>query len=71
MPYLHTIKRLSDFWGIFHFEESAQVSSSVEKLYQKTFVSKSNLTANKAIKIIKNFCKVKYFKLEQWFAKGK
>lgn len=47
VSYLHTIKHLSDFRGVFHFEEGAQVSSSVEKLYLKTFVSKGDLTANK------------------------
>lgn len=50
MSYLHTIKHLGDFWGIFHFEEGAQVSSGVEQLYLKAFVSKSDLTANKEIK---------------------
>lgn len=46
ISYLHTIKRLSDLWGIFHFEEGAQVSSCVVELYLKTFVSKSDLTAD-------------------------
>lgn len=71
MTNLHTIKCLSDFWGIFHFEEGAQVSSSVEQLYLKTFVSESNLTANKVITINKKPCIVTHFKLGQWFAKGK
>lgn len=44
--YLYTIKRLGDLWGIFHFEEGAQVSSCVVELYLKTFVSKSDLTAD-------------------------
>lgn len=68
---LHTIKRLGDFWRIFHFEEGAQVSSSVEQLYLKTFVSESNLTAKKVIEIILNPCKITYFKPRQWFEKGK
>lgn len=54
MSYLHTIERLGDFWGIFHFEEGAQVSSGVEQLYLKTFVSKSDLAADKWIGIITN-----------------
>lgn len=69
MSYLHTIKRLGDFWGIFHFEEGAQVSSSVEKLYLKSFVSKSNLTADKVIGIVKNLSKVADFC--QWLANRK
>lgn len=51
-PYLDTIKRVCDFGRIFHFEEGAQVSSSVEKLNLKSFVSKSNLTAEFQIKDI-------------------
>lgn len=58
LSYLHTIKHLSDFRGIFHFEEGAQVSSSIEKLYLKTFVSKSDFTADKVIIIIKIVIKV-------------
>lgn len=45
--YLYTIKRVCDFGRIFHFEEGAQVSSSIEKLNLKSFVSKGNLTADK------------------------
>lgn len=45
--YLYTIKCVCDFGRIFHFEEGAQVSSSVEKLNLKSFVSKGNLTADK------------------------
>ena len=52
MSYLHTIKSLSNFWGVFHFEDGAQVSGRVEELYLKTFVSKSNLTAEKVIDIV-------------------
>lgn len=45
--HLYTVKRVCDFGGIFHSEEGAQVSSSVEKLNLKSFVSKGNLTADK------------------------
>lgn len=60
MSYLHTIKHLSDFWGIFHFEEGAQVSGSVEELYLKTFVSKSDLTADKEFGIINTLSKARF-----------
>lgn len=50
--YLNTVKRLCNFGRILHFEEAAQVPSSVKELYLKTFVSKSNLTAGKVLQLI-------------------
>lgn len=54
MSYLHTIKRLRNFWGVFHFEEGAQVSRGVEQLYLKTFVAERHLTADKVELCIKS-----------------
>lgn len=54
MSYLHTIKRLCNFWGVFHFEEGAQVSRGVEQLYLKTFVAECHLTADKVKLCIKS-----------------
>lgn len=54
MTYLHTVECLCDFWGIFHFEEGTQVPRGVEELDLKTFVAKSDLTAQKMTEITKN-----------------
>lgn len=69
--YLYTIKRVCDFRRIFHFEEGAQVSSSVEKLNLKSFVSKGNLTADKKVanKRNKRSQNITYFNKGHFFKK--
>lgn len=44
LAYLNTAKRLSDFGSVLHFEQRAQVASSVVKLNLKAFVSKCHFT---------------------------
>lgn len=63
--YLHTIKHLSDLWGIFHFEEGAQVPRSIEELYLETFVSKSHLTADRRAGKQRNLSEGLSLKLQQ------
>lgn len=60
VSYLHTVKHLCDFGGVFHFEEGAQVPGRVEELDLKAFVSKSHLAADKQHRHVRHFsCRCK------------